>query len=367
MKVLLASNTEAISEAVVDTIGNSKNGCTELFRCGIEQSPERVAQYRPDAVVVEVGQQPEWTWEALREIHETLAVRVLAIGPSTNAQLILHTLNEGAYKYVDIGRVDVDLPAALRRVRAEPPLVVQRGKVISVLGVSGGCGASTIAVNIAAVYCHHAQRSVLIDLNLEGGDLAVLLRVQPSHSIADICQNVIRLDGSMFEKCLVSNKNGVALLPPPLRYQDIGKVTTRGVRKAITMARNQFPYVVVDVDRSYRAEHAQALFQSDVILLVVRLDIPSVGQAGRVLAYCDDLGIARERLRLVVNRISSKSELRERDVEAAIKLPVALSIPEESRYLSRAVQRGVPLVVDRPRSPMAQGLNSLAASLNGKL
>jgi pilus assembly protein CpaE len=366
MKVLLASNSEAIATAVVDVLGNNKNGCTSLFRCSIEQSPERVAQYRPDAVVVEVGSQLEATWEALREVQETLSVRVLAIGPSTNAQVILQTLNEGAYKYIDIDRVD-DLPAALRRVRAEPPLTIQQGKVISLLGASGGCGTSTIAVNVATAYCRNQQRAALLDLNLESGELAALLRVQPSYSIADFCQNVARMDGSMFEQCLVSDKNGLALLSPPQRYQDISKVTVRGVRKAISMARNQFPYVVIDVGRSYRSEHAQALFQSEVVVLVARLDIPSVRQAGRVLAYCDDLGIARERIRLVLNRLTPKSELRERDVEATLKLPVALSIPEEGRNLSRALQHGVPLVIDRPRSSMARGLLDLAATLNGRL
>jgi pilus assembly protein CpaE len=367
MKVLLASNSAAITEAVVDTIGNGKNGCSELVCCGIDQSPERVAQYRPDAVVIDVAEHGESIWETMHEVQETLTGRVLALGPSTNAQLILQSLNEGAYKYVDVARVTVDLPAALRRIRGEPLLAVERGKVISVLGASGGCGASTIAVNIAAAYCHRNQRSVLVDLNLEGGDLAVLLRVQPTHSIADFCQNSARMDESMFDTCLVTDKNGMALLPPPLRYQDIGKVTTRGVRKAITMARNKFPYVVVDVERSYRGEHAQALFQSDVILLVVRLDIPSVRQAGRLLAYLDDLGIDRQRVRLVVNRMTAKCDLRDRDVEATLKLPVALSIAEESRHLNQAVQRGVPLVVNRPRSRMAQGLTSLAGSLNGKL
>jgi pilus assembly protein CpaE len=366
MKVLLASNTETITEAVVETIGNSKNGCSELFRCGIEQSPESVAQYRPDAVVVEVGKQPETTWEALREVHETLAVRVLAVGPSNDAQVILQTLHEGAYKYIDIERVG-DLPAALRRIRAEPPLAMQYGRVISVLGASGGCGASTIAVNLATAYCHDQQRAVLVDLKLGGGDLAVLLRLQPSYSIADFCQHVARMDKSLFEKCLVSHKSGLALLSPPQRYQDIGKITARGVRKAIAMARKQFPYVVVDVDRSYRSEHAQALFQSDVVVVVVRPDIPSVRQAGRVLAYCDDLGISRDRIRMVVNHSMPKAELRERDVQAALKMPVALSIPEESRHLSRAAQHGVPLVIDRPRSYMGRGLIDLAASLNGKL
>jgi pilus assembly protein CpaE len=366
MKVLLASNSEAITTAVVDVLGNSKHGCTELFRCSIEQSPERVAQYRPDAVVVEVAGQPEATWDALREVQETLAVRVLAIGPSTNAQVILQTLHEGAYKYIDIERVD-DLPAALRRLRAEPPLAVQHGKVISVLGASGGCGTSTIAINLATAYCRDQQRCALIDLNLENGELAALLRVQPSYTIADFCQNVVRMDGRMFEQCLASDKSGVALLSPPQRYQDVSKVTVRGVRKAITMARNQFPYVVVDVGRAYRSEHAQALFQSEVVLLVVRLDIPSVRQAARVLAYCDDLGIARERIRLVINRLTSKAEIRDRDVEATLKMPVALSISEEARNLGKALQHGAPLIVDRPRSAMARGLLGLAARLNGKL
>jgi pilus assembly protein CpaE len=365
MKVLLASNTEGITSAVVDVLGNNKNGCTALFQCGIEQSPERVAQYRPDAVVIEVAASPETTWEALREVQETLAVRVLAVGPS-NAQVILQALHEGAYKYVDIERVD-DLPAALRRVRAEPALTVRQGKVISVLGASGGCGTSTIAVNIATAYCHDEKRAALLDLNLEHGELAALLRVQPSYSIADFCQNVARMDSAMFERCLVSDKNGVTLLSPPQRYQDVSKVSVRGVRKAISMARNLFPYVVIDVGRSYRSEHAQALFQSETLVLVARLDIPSVRQAGRVLAYCDDLGIARERIRLVLNRLSAKSELRERDVEATLKMPVALSIPEEGRNLSRALQHGVPLMLDRPRSYMARGLREFAASLNGRL
>jgi pilus assembly protein CpaE len=366
MRVLLASNTEAITQAVVDTIGSSKNGCSELFRCGVEQSPESVAQYRPDAVVLEVGKQLETTWDALREVHETWAARVVAVGPSTDAQVILKTLHEGAYKYIDIDRVG-DLPAALRRIRSEPPLTMQYGRVISVLGASGGCGASTIAVNLATSYCHDEQRAVLLDLKLGGGDLASLLRLQPSYSIADFCQHAVRMDNSMFERCLVSHKSGPALLSPPPRYQDIGKVSARGVRKAITMARKLFPYVVIDVDRSYRGEHAQALFQSDVVVVVVRPDIPSVRQASRVLAYCDDLGISRDRIRMVVNHSSAGAELREKDVEAALKMPVALCVADESRHLNRAAQNGVPLVVDRPRSRMGRGITELAATLNGKL
>jgi pilus assembly protein CpaE len=370
MKVLLASSTEAVTEGVFDTIGNAKNGCTELVRCDIEQSSDRVAQVRPDVVIIEVGSgKAEATSETIREIQETQAVRVLAIGPSNDAQLILQTLKEGAYKYVGIERIDGDLPAALRCVRQEPPLMMQRGRVIGVVGASGGCGASTISVNIAAAYCRRQQRCILVDLNLQGGDLAVLLRLQPSHSIADLCQNVDRIDASLFESCLVAQEqeNGVALLPPPLRYQDIAKVTARGIRKAITVARSQYPYVVVDVDRSYRHEHAQALFQSDVIVLVVRLDFSSIRQAGRILAYFDDLGIGRDRVRLVVNRTTAKSDLRERDVESALKLPLSISIPEGAKDLGRAAHKGVPLVVDYPRSRVAQKLTDLAVSLNGKL
>jgi pilus assembly protein CpaE len=133
------------------------------------------------------------------------------------------------------------------------------------------------------------------------------------------------------------------------------------------MARSQFPYVVIDVGRSYRNEHAQALFQSEAVVLVARLDIPSVRQAGRVLAYCDDLGISRERIRLVLNHLTSKTELRERDVEATLKTPIALSIPEDGRSLSKALHHGLPLVVDRPRSGMARAMRELAASLNGRL
>jgi pilus assembly protein CpaE len=214
-------------------------------------------------------------------------------------------------------------------------------------------------------YCKNEQRALLVDLNLTGGDLAVLLRLQPTHSIADFCQHSNRMDESMFENCLVKHTNGLALLAAPQRHQDVAKITARGVRKAITMARSHFPYVIVDVDRSYRSEHTQALFQSDVILLVVRLDIPSIRQAGRLLAFFDDLGVARERIRLVVNRVTPSTGIRDRDVEAALRTPVAISLPAEAKNLSRAAQVGVPLLVERPRSYMARGLTELARSLNG--
>jgi pilus assembly protein CpaE len=92
-----------------------------------------------------------------------------------------------------------------------------------------------------------------------------------------------------------------------------------------------------------------------------------VRQAGRLLAYLDDLGIDRERVRLIVNRMMPKVKFREKDVEAALKMPVASTIPEGARHLSHAVQRGVPLVLDRPRSPVANSLFHLAASLNGRV
>ena len=103
------------------------------------------------------------------------------------------------------------------------------------------------------------------------GDLASLLDLHPEHTLADLCQNVAHMDRTMLERSLVRHDSGVRLLAPPRRFGDVSLITPQGVRQALSVARLLFPYLVVDLDRSFGPEQVQALRQADVILLVLRL------------------------------------------------------------------------------------------------
>src|SRR5262249_9125388 len=157
-----------------------------------------------------------------------------------------------------------------------------------------------------------------VDLKLQAGDLAALLDLKPTHTLADLCLNATRLDRIMFERSLVRHESGVHLLAPPRSLVDIKHVTTAGVRQAVNLGRALLPYVVVDPDHSFHEEHLQVLRQADVILLVLRLDFTCLGNARRTLDYLADLAIPPDRIRLVVNRYGQAKEVPAAKAEEAL-------------------------------------------------
>src|SRR5262249_42220064 len=170
----------------------------------------------------------------------------------------------------------------------------------------------------------------------------------------------------MFERSLVAHANGVSVLAPPRAFADIHHVTADGVRQALALGRSLFPYVVIDLDHSFRDEQIQVLRQADVILLVMRLDFTSVRNIRRTLDHLEALKIDRNRVRLVVNRYGQPKEVPPAKAEEVLGLKIAHYIPEDPKTINRANNSGVPVVLDAPSAKVSKSLMQLAASINGR-
>jgi len=322
---------------------------------------------RADVVLLDLTSQPEERLNAARDMLDCQPRHMIAIGPSDNAQLILGALQAGVGRYVDFHSLRSQLPIELNRLRDAPAVTSQAGVVFAVLGASGGCGASTIATNMAASLLASKPtrgRSLVMDLNLVGGDVAALLNLRPERTLADFCMHTAQADQTLFEKCITKHDSGLDVLAAPLDYRDLGKVTAKGVRKAISMARSNHEYVVLDVARDYSAVSTQALMQASVITLIMRLDFLSLRQSVRVLRYLNDIGLPSDIIRVVINA-TGNAGVRPADVERTLKLPIMCTIPEELKVVRESVNRGVAMVSDRPRSRISLALNGLTASLSG--
>lgn len=365
MRILVASNHEPVSNGIRELLERQGHDPALLQVLPLESAVDRVVQFCPELVVLVLPADPEQGLAVLHEILDMVQTRVVVVGPASDPKLILRTLREGAYRYVDESELEAEFTASLARVRREPPVHSEHGRVITLVAPSGGSGTSTLSVNIATVLASSARRCALFDLNLDSGDLSALLSLEPSHTIADFCRNASRMDQTMFEQCFVPHATGIHLLPSPRNYADLKAVTSRGVRKALTMARTRFPYVVVDLGDSYRDEYTQAIYQADVILLVMRLEVASLRQAVRRLEYLEELGVPKERIRLVANRYRQPKQLKLSDAERALERKVAYFVPEDARNVNRANNKGVPLVLERPSAKSARSMVDLAQAVNG--
>ena len=291
---------------------------------------------------------------------------VLVVGPAADSRLVLRAVRAGAADFVDERDLEAELALALGRVLLRPGRPTVPARTISVLAPSGGSGATTIAVNLATVLAAEHRSALLIDLNLHTGDSSALLDLRPDHTIAELCQNAARLDRTMFDRSLARHPSGVHLLSPPQLHADTQYITPDGVRQVVGLARGAFPYVVIDLDHTFAPEQVEAVRQTDLFVLVLRLDFTCLRTARGALDHLDQLGVARDAVRVVVNRYGRANEIPAGKAEEALGVKIAHYVPEDAKSVNRANNNGVPVVRESPSARVSRSLAQLAASVNGR-
>jgi len=368
--VCIVTNDEAQGAVVRKVLLREGFDCPTANVTRVELARQLLDRSTPDLIVVGLPNDIDISLgvlDWLEKLPRPNGERVLAIGPAADPKMVLRALRGAVDDYLDQNDLEAELMSALGRWRASLARQEAAGKVIALLAPSGGSGSSTLAVNLAAVLAKQHQAAVLLDLKLETGDLAALLDLKPTYTLADLCHNVARMDRALFERSLARHDSGVHLLGAPRHYDDIAQVTPEGVHKALVLARSSFPYVLIDLDHSFRGEQVEVLREADVILLVLRLDFASLRNARRTIEHLERRGVVRNRVRLVVNRYGQPKEVPFAKAEEALGMKIFHYVPDDPKSVNRANNNGVPVVLETPRAAVSRSLIKLATGVNGRL
>jgi pilus assembly protein CpaE len=367
MRAAIVSDNDLLTGSVRQALLRGGHDCPASNVYHLTDAVNRLSQARPDLILACLSPDPVRALAVIAQLRHLVAVPVLAIGPAKDPQLILRTLRTGASDFVEEADLATELEAALRRLRTEQGMDGELARTIVLLAPSGGSGSSTLAANIAAALARDHHKSLLLDLKLQTGDLAALLDLKPTHTLADLCRNADGMDRSMFERSLVTHSSGVHLLAPPRSLADVGQVTTETINRVLALGRSLFPYVIVDLDHTFRAEQEQVLRQANVILLIVRLDFACLRNTQRTLDYLTgQLGISRERVQLVVNRYGQACEVRAAKAEEALGVTILHYIPDDPKTVNWANNNGMPMVLEKPSAKVSRSVAKLAQSVNGR-
>jgi pilus assembly protein CpaE len=292
----------------------------------------------------------------------------LAVGPTTDAPQILKTLQSGAREYLDADRLQADLEAAFEKLRITGALKdSHRGLVVGVVSATPGCGVTTIATNLAFTWAVKYPGNVaLVEFGAEASDLALSLDLAPRHTVSDVVQNWQRMDAALIKRSVVAHAGGVQVLAQKPETLKTDPMDPQAVKKAVLLLKTIYRPVVLDVGHVLGEEQYQALRLCDVIALVVRLDVPGLRQARRLLRGLEEQGVARACVRLVANRYGQKGQLGWKKAEEALGASFTEYLPDDSGKLNHALNKGVPLVSASRHSSIARRFAKLAHSLNGK-
>ena len=332
-----------------------------------EQLREEIMRLRPSAAIITLGSQPEAGLKLIERLAaECPTVALICASRDASPDLILRSLRAGAREFLRLPLIAeefqtvLDRTAELCAAHAEAPK--KKGRVVAVFSSKGGCGTSFIATNLAAAL---GAPTVLVDLNLQAGDLALFLGVEPKYSIADLIENRARIDDTLLATYLAPHSAHLALLPAPREADLADDIEPEHVFEALELLRERYEYVVIDPQHTFDSITLAALDQADDIMLVLTLDIPAIRSAQRALELFDRLGYPRRKVRIVVNRWSKQIDLDLQQVERYLGESVMGFVQSDYRSAVSSINLGQPLVEAEPNSRIAGEIRRIAAGIAG--
>lgn len=248
-------------------------------------------------------------------------------------------------------------------VRGDGPAKAKIGKVITIMSPKGGAGKTVTTVNVGlaiAMTMDRPERVVIMDADLQFGDVCISLQVEPMHTIVDAARDIEKLDEPMLESLLATHTSGMRVLSSPLEPSLADEVSTQVVVRTLGMLKRMFDYVIIDTAPFLDEPVLSILERSDVVLLVVDMDLPAVKNAKLALDTLKLIKFPFEKIKLILNRVNSKARLDINELERSLGLEVQAAISSD-KLVPRAVNEGEPVVSLYPRSRVAKDFRGVAA------
>ncbi|HET9507633.1 MAG TPA: AAA family ATPase [Gaiellaceae bacterium] len=304
---------------------------------------------------------------AIRE-HTRSPIVVLASGEST--ALLDEALDaEGIADVLLLPQLTENVVFALRKAaHAGRRLVAEgghgrHGRIITVFSPKGGTGKTVTATNLAASFAkHEGKRALLLDLDLQFGDAAIMLGLEPEKTIYDLVVAPGELDSEKLAGYVTTHPCGLDILPAPLRPEDAELVTESKLARLLEVARESYDVIVVDTSPFFHGPMLATLDRTDELLMLCGLDVPTLKNVRLSLQTLELLSFPASRIRFVLNRANSKVGMKKKEVEGALDVKIGFEVPSD-RAVPVGVNRGAPPVIGDASSDFARAIRVVAKSL----
>ena len=371
-------------ESDVEVVGVARTG-----REAIDISKE----VKPDVLLMDINM-PDMdgiqTTEAIRKFLPFVQIVILSV--QSDSSYMRRAMQAGASDFLTKPPTIDELNSAIRRAgalahdersklapAATPQAAIpgispimarpltSMGRVITVYSPKGGSGCTTLATNLA-ISLHNEDTSVLlVDGNLQFGDVAVFLNEQGKFSVVDLAPRADELDPEVVDNVTIRHaQSGVKILAAPTKPEHADNVNGEQFSKMLKYLRSIYSYVIVDTASALHDITVSAIDTSDLVILVTTQDIPAIKNTRLFLDVADAFGIDRKRVVFVMNKFDKRIGITPEKVGENLKQEVVAVIPFEERVIV-SVNKGIPfLLVDKSR-PLSRAILSLAEIIRARV
>jgi pilus assembly protein CpaE len=238
----------------------------------------------------------------------------------------------------------------------------ERGHVFTVFSTKGGSGRTVVATNLAVSFARAGQRTLLIDLDLQSGDDALVLGLAPRMTVVDLVAAHPHVDAQALARAVTRHSSGADVLAAPARPEEEELVAVDRLASVLQTARAGYDVVVIDAASSFSPTTLLALDHTDTLILVAAPDVPAVRSVRIALETIDLLELGLADVRVLMNRADADVGLDGKDIEAMLRHEIDHMVPSD-RAVPLSINRGRPVTSDDPGSRAAQALETVAYSL----
>lgn len=343
-------------------------GMTVRF-CDSQGFEDGLRASRAQIVAYEFGPDQQESLRQIGEIHSSLPhLVILAATLDNGIDSMRSALNAGASDVLTLPVSSSELHKALLKatqLRAQRAISTQvDGEVIAVYGARGGLGTTTLVVNIAVCIANLTeQRTAVLDLDLQRGDVATFLNLTPSQSLSSFSQPAAEFDDMFLQGALTRHPSNVFVLPAPPDIEEAEIIGRTQVARALGLMRSEFKYTVIDTPRSFTEPLMAAFESADRILVLTDLTIPGVRAGQRAVDLLTRLDVNPEKIQLILTELC-KSEIKQDEATKAIGRSALFTLPRDVQVATEAMNAGTPIDMSRD-SPLAKAINDLVSKITG--
>jgi pilus assembly protein CpaE len=307
--------------------------------------------------------------DEINSIRQHTPAPILLVASSGSAGLLEQALDADVSDVLLLPQLVENVVFAIRKAthtgrrHSENGSGGRHGKIVTVFSPKGGTGKTVTATNLATACAKfEGRKTLLLDLDLQFGDAAIMMGVEPEKTIYDLVVAPGELDTEKLAGYITKHPSGLAVLPAPLRPEDAELVTEAKLGRLLEVARESFDVIVVDTSPFFHGPMLATLDRTDELLLLCSLDVPTLKNLRLALQTLDLLSFPKSRVKIVLNRSNSKVGMKPNEVEGALGMKVRFEVPSD-RAVPLAVNRGNPVVLAEESADVSRAIKSMAKEM----
>lgn len=354
-------------DPAIEVVGEAANG---------NQAADLARKEKPDVILMDINMPEVDGIRATEAVSmECPEVSVIIISVQGEQEYLKRAMLAGAQEYLIKPFTADELTSTIKRVvelarkrrerqKAQGDARSHQPRIVTVFSTKGGVGKTLICTNLAVATARLTQEQVaVVDLDLQFGDVAVMMNIYPKRTIAELMQEQYDIDAELLENYLVE-RHGVKVLAAPNKPELAELVTPEGVGGVLKALLKNHDYVFIDTPPMFSETTLVALDASDQILLVATLDLPTVKNIKRGADILNSLGLV-PKTKLILNRASGAQSIEPQDVENVLGMKIEHYLPSEGKLALQSVNRGHPLVLLDPGCALSRSVYGMVETVTG--